>query len=364
MTMLPRVSVIMPTYNHEKFVRAAIDSVLAQEGVDFEFLISDDGSRDATREVVASVSDERIRFFPNTVNRGACVVTNELVQASRGEFVALLNSDDMWLPGKLAEQVRLMDSRPGLGATFGRARFIDRDAFPIAKSGLPFGTIFDQANRNQGEWLRRFFDLGNCICHPTMLIRRRCYDEVGLYSNRLRQLPDFEMWIRLIKRYPIHIVEKDLIDFRILPGENASSDIGPNARRTINEHFLLAERFFDAATREQLIEGFSDVLHVPSIPSEAHLRIEGVLQLMRPNQWLGAPYRMTGLSKLRELLDDDSLRAILASDYNIDDRWFQARMSEHEALMPRPPALQPEGRKQALRRAAGLAWRAFVPSRS
>jgi glycosyltransferase involved in cell wall biosynthesis len=355
----PRVSVIMATYNHEPFVRAAMESVLAQEGVDFEFLISDDGSRDATRDVVASVKDPRITFWPNEVNRGACVVTDELIEASSGEFIALLNSDDIWMPGKLVEQVRLLDSMPAVVATFGRARFIDRTGAPINKEELPFGTVFDQENRSQGLWLRRFLDWGNCLCHPTMLIRRSCYDAVGLYSNRFRQLPDLDMWVRVIKRFPIHIAADDMIQFRILPGENASADIGPNARRTINEHFLIAERFFDGVTREQLIEGFGEMLHVPAVPTDAHLRIEKVLQLMRPNQWMGAPYRMAGLSKLRELLDDDESRGVLENDYAIDDRWFQARMSEHESLMPRPVIPEPLGRKQALRRAAGMAWRAL-----
>jgi glycosyltransferase involved in cell wall biosynthesis len=349
----------MATYNHAPFVRAAMDSVLAQEGVDFEFLIADDGSSDSTRDEVASVQDSRITFWPNEVNRGACVVTDELIAAAKGEFIALLNSDDIWLPGKLATQIAILDSMPEVAATFGRARFIDRHGNAIAKSDLPFGTVFDQENRSQGAWLRRFLDWGNCICHPTMLIRASCYDAVGVYSNRFRQLPDLDMWVRLVKRFPIHIGAEDLIQFRILPGENASADIGPNARRTINEHFLIAERFFDDVTREQLIEGFGDVLAVSDIPSDTHLRIEKVLQLMRHNQWMGAPYRMVALSLMRELLEDDHVRDVLGKDYAIDDRWFQAKMSEHDSLMPRPPTIQPEEVRPAIRRALGIVWRAF-----
>ena len=82
----PTVSVIMATYNHADFVAQSIQSVLLQRNVDFEFLIADDGSVDRTREVVASIHDKRIRFFPNEVNRGACVVTNELIGRASGEF--------------------------------------------------------------------------------------------------------------------------------------------------------------------------------------------------------------------------------------------------------------------------------------
>lgn len=139
----PTVSVIMATYNHADFVKQAIDSVLAQEGVDFEFLIADDGSADQTREVVASIKDKRIQFFPNEINRGACVVTNELIKRTCGEFIALINSDDYWTtPDKLAYQVQVLRENPNVGACFGRARFVDKDGRGIDKSTLPFGSVF------------------------------------------------------------------------------------------------------------------------------------------------------------------------------------------------------------------------------
>ena len=75
----------MATYNHASFVEEAVNSVLSQEGVDFEFIIADDGSSDLTRDVVAGIRDPRISFFPNEVNRGACIVTNELINKLRGK---------------------------------------------------------------------------------------------------------------------------------------------------------------------------------------------------------------------------------------------------------------------------------------
>src|SRR5512146_3123039 len=92
----PTVSVVMAAYNHARFVEQAINSVLEQEGVEFELLIADDGSTDQTREVIALNNDERITFFPSEINRGACVVTNELIERATGEFVAVINSDDYW----------------------------------------------------------------------------------------------------------------------------------------------------------------------------------------------------------------------------------------------------------------------------
>jgi glycosyltransferase involved in cell wall biosynthesis len=330
----PLVTVIMPTYNHAAFVLRAIESVLAQQGVDFEFLISDDGSSDKTREVIASVDDSRIRFFPNVINRGACIVTNELIERATGEFIALINSDDEWsTPDKLAHQVGIMRGNPELGACFGRANFIDKEGNVIDKSSLPFGAVFDQENRSQGQWLRRFFDQGNCFCHPTILIRRSCYAEVGKYDNQLRQLPDFEMWVRLVKQYPVFISDRALINFRILPGENASSQTEVNTQRTINEHYLIASSFFEGCSSIQLMEGFSDLLHVQSVPSADHCEIEQTLLFFHPNAGLGRVYQLVGMQRLARQLGNPVLEQLLSDTYGIDARWFHKRTGDISSLI-------------------------------
>jgi glycosyltransferase involved in cell wall biosynthesis len=330
----------MATYNHADFVEQAIESVLAQKGMDFEFLIADDGSVDRTREVVASIKDERILFFPNEKNRGACVVMNELIERSSGEFIALINSDDYWpTPDKLAYQVQIMRERIGVGACFGRARFIDRNGRDIDKASLPFGRVFDQKNRSQGQWLRHFFDLGNCICHPTMLIRKSCYEELGMYNNRLRQLPDFDMWVRLVKRYEIFVSDRELVNFRILPGENASSQTVTNSIRGINEHFLIAESFFENLTRDQLIEGFFDLLVVKDIPSKEHLAIEKARLFFIENLWLDKPYKLVGLLNMYKILGDSKYHNLMANNYGMDDHWFQQQMSEVYVLRPFRPKI-------------------------
>jgi glycosyltransferase involved in cell wall biosynthesis len=332
----PTVSVIMATYNHADFVKQTIESVLSQQDIDFEFLIADDGSADHTREVVASIKDARIQFFPNEINRGACIVTNELIERSSGEFIALINSDDYWPDSdKLAYQVQILRDKPNVAACFGRAKFVDRNGIAIDKASMAFGTVFDQENRSQGQWLRRFFDLGNCICHPTMLIRKSCYNELGVYNNRLRQLPDFDMWIRVVKHYDIFISDRELINFRILPGENASSQTAANSIRTINEHYLIADNFFAGATRDQLIEGFLDLLVVKDIPSNEHLEIEKTKMFFLESQWLGKPYSMIGLLKMHGILGNSKYTSLLANSYGIDDRWFQQKMSEIDVLRPR-----------------------------
>lgn len=333
----PAVSVIMSSYNHAPYVAQAMRSVLTQDFHDFEFLIADDGSKDGTEEVIRTISDPRITFKANPANRGAGVVTRELIQAAKGEFIALMNSDDVWRPGKLAYQMEVMRKNPDLGAVFGRARYIDHRNNGIPKASLQWGSVFDKENRTRGKWLRHFFFDGNCLCHPTMLIRSKVYENLGVYDNRLRQLPDFEMWIRFVKRYDLFISDQALIDFRMMPGEaNASGDTPRNAVRVINEYMIIANTFFDGVDREMLIEGFGDLLKVKDVPTDTHLEIEKVLLLFTKAPWLDHMYKIVGLQKLFALLSSAVHRQVLATEYGIDDREFHRMMGEADAFRPTP----------------------------
>lgn len=332
----PLVSVVMGTYNHEHFVHESIQSVLAQDFPDFEFLISDDGSSDGTARVIAEHRDPRISFRPHTVNRGAALVFNELIQMARGRYVAIINSDDAWMPGKLSEQVQVLEQNPGIGAVFGRAEFVDRDGQAIDKSALSFGRVFDQPNRTRGEWLRQFFWRGNCLCHPSVMIRRSVYDSVGLYDNRLRQLPDFDMWVRVIKATGIHVSKRNMVRFRILPGENASSDTYTNRVRTLNEHLFIALGFFDNVSAELLHEGFGDYFRRPGMPDDITLGIEKAFLYMHPVQTLEHMYKIVGMMKLREMLSSADHRRVLSAEYDFDDRAFHRLEAEADGLQPAP----------------------------
>jgi len=319
----------MATYNHADFVAQSIQSVLQQRDVDFEFLIADDGSVDRTREVVTSIQDERIKFFPNKVNRGACVVTNELISRASGEFIALINSDDYWIGhDKLAFQIQVLKENPTVGACFGNVRFVDKDGLAVDKSSLPSGSVFDQENRSRGAWLRQFFDFGNCICHPTMLIRKSCYEALGMYDNRLRQLPDFDMWVRLVKWCDIHISNKEIIAFRYLPGQNASSDTPVNARRILNESYFILQRFFDGVSRDVFLDGFGDQILEAELLDDTYMNIEQALLYLTKNRWGSHIYNLIGLEKIHSLLGSDKYRSILIDRYGIDDRAFHSMTAE------------------------------------
>ncbi|QAX82162.1 glycosyltransferase [Candidatus Pseudomonas adelgestsugas] len=329
------ISVIMATFNHASYVKEAITSVLNQHG-ELEFLIADDGSTDGTREIIESMIDPRIRFFPHYKNRGACTVTNELIALSKGQFIALINSDDFWCDNnKLAYQLQILLKNPQLGATFSQAYFIDKHGNHISKNRLTFGSVFEQQNRSRGKWLRLFFDQGNCICHPTILIRRACYNNIGVYNNNLRQLPDFDMWVRLVKKYQIYISEQQLISFRVLPRHSASSQTVANSIRSMNEHYLIATSFFQNVRAQELKDGFCDLLKYPNIPSDIHLNIEKTLLFFMPNKAFSKVYEIVGILKLNRLLSSDRHREVLEKDYKINASWYHRKMQEVAVLRPK-----------------------------
>lgn len=216
---MPKISVVMSSYNHAAFVREAIESVRAQSLQDFELVITDDGSRDGTVDAIRSVNDSRIRLNVFAENQGACVAANEAIGRARGEYVAMLNSDDYFLPGKLERQAAFLDAHPEIAAVFGQPAFVDQRGRPFRNPSHPLVQLFTDENRPRHGWLRHFFYQRNTLCHPTVLIRKACYDHVGLFDPLLMQLPDLDLWVRLCAAHEIHVLPEKLTAFRILDQE-------------------------------------------------------------------------------------------------------------------------------------------------
>ena len=211
----PRISVVIASYNHARFVQACLQSVLSQGVADLEVVVTDDGSTDGTPERVLAMADPRIRFHAFAENRGACVALNDAISRSHGRFIAVLNSDDLFLPGKLTRQLAFLESHPEVGAVFGWPTFINEQGDPFHDPAHKDHAVFRAANRPRQQWLRQFFDNGNALCHPTALIRREVYAEVGLYDPRLAQVPDLDQWMRVCTRFEIHVLPERFTAFRI-----------------------------------------------------------------------------------------------------------------------------------------------------
>ena len=253
---MPTVSVILTSYNHEKYLRSSIDSVLAQTYTDFELVIVDDASADRSWEIIESYDDPRIVKVRHTEN--VLFYANPTIQQlTRGKYIAIQHSDDIWEPEKLARQVAYLDRRPECGAAFSWALIIDEDGEPFLDETNYYYAIFSQPNRTRHEWLNFFFHNGNALCHPSVLIRRQCYEDCGYYRYGLAQLPDLDMWMRLCLKYEIVVVPEKLVRFRLRRHEaNSSGNRRENRIRYDTEFYQLMENYTQVASFSELTSIF------------------------------------------------------------------------------------------------------------
>lgn len=193
------VSVIIPTYNRAWCLPRAVTSVLAQTFQDFELIIVDDGSCDDTARIASSWKHP-VRFLRQE-NRGVSAARNRGIRASRGRLLAFLDSDDGWQPDKLARQVAFFEAHPAAAICQTDEIWIRRGVRvnPKNRHRKPAGWIFEAS-------------LALCLVSPSaVMMRRELFDRVGLFDEELPACEDYDLWLRVSARYPIHLIEEPLV---------------------------------------------------------------------------------------------------------------------------------------------------------
>lgn len=204
---VPTVSIVVPTHNRAPILRRAMRSALDQTFGDFELIIVDDASTDATEETVRSVGDIRIKYFRHDVNRGVAAARNTAILHSCGRYVAFLDDDDEWLPTKLERQLALLESSPpSVGGVYSGSIKVDRAT----------GTVLDQiAPSKRG----RLFDqmLAKNWIGPTsaVVLRKACLDRVGLFDTELVFGEDYDLWLRLSREFEFDYIAEPLVRFYV-----------------------------------------------------------------------------------------------------------------------------------------------------
>ncbi|MBI5550193.1 MAG: glycosyltransferase family 2 protein [Desulfobacterales bacterium] len=195
----PLVSVVVPTFNRAAQIGAAVDSVLAQSYPHWELIVVDDGSQDET-PLMLSAYGERIRTIRQE-NRGVSAARNRGILAAAGEFIALLDSDDHWLPDKLAAQVAYFRQHPALMLCQTEEIWVrnGRRVNPKTRHRKFAGMIFEKT-------------LPLCLISPSaVMLRRSLLDEVGLFDETLPACEDYDLWLRITWKYPVGLIETPLI---------------------------------------------------------------------------------------------------------------------------------------------------------
>jgi len=195
----PTVSVIIPTHNRGWILREAIDSVLAQDYADYELIVVDDGSTDNTREILEACG--RDITVVQQSNRGVSAARNRGIAASRGQLLAFLDSDDLWLPQKLSRQVDFFKSNP--------AALICQTEETWVRNGVRVNP-----KRRHQKLAGMIFEpsLALCLVSPSaVMIRKTLFEAVGRFDERLPACEDYDLWLRVSCRYPVYLIDEPLI---------------------------------------------------------------------------------------------------------------------------------------------------------
>ena len=195
----PRISVVLPTYNRAWTVKAALDSILAQDYANLETIVVDDGSSDDTPALL-SAYEGRVRII-RQANRGVSAARNAGIRAASGELIALLDSDDLWLPGKAAAQAAFFAAQADALICQTEEIWIRNGVRvnPGKRHRKAGGMIFERS-------------LALCLVSPSaVMMRRSLLDEVGLFDESLPACEDYDLWLRIAWRHPIHLIDRPLI---------------------------------------------------------------------------------------------------------------------------------------------------------
>jgi glycosyltransferase involved in cell wall biosynthesis len=203
----PAITVLMPVYNASEYLQEAVDSVLTQTWSDFELLIIDDGSDQKTKGIIASIIDERVRVITHLENLGLITSLNEGLKSANGRYIARMDADDVCLPERLEKQFRFLEKNPTIllcgcqieeysGKSAISKVLLDHD---MVKAGLLFSCV---------------------IPHPSVMFRKEVFDKENFeYDRRFVHSEDYELWIRVSRKFRLCNLKDTLLKYRVHPGQ-------------------------------------------------------------------------------------------------------------------------------------------------
>lgn len=231
---MPKVTVIIATYNAIAYLPSNVDSVIKQTFTDFEVLIVDDGSTDETVEWVSKLVDPRVRLI-SQANQGVAVARNQGIASAQGEYVAFLDADDLWEPTKLEKQVKCLEENPQVG-------LVNTSIVNIDEQGKPLGAV--NASDVEGNVLKYIVEENLILCGSAPMVRRSCLEAVQGFDQKLMSAEDWELWIRLAARYDFAVIKEPLVLYR--QHLNSKSN---NIERHLKHRLKVIDKTFETVAR-------------------------------------------------------------------------------------------------------------------
>lgn len=318
---MPKVSVILTSYNHGDKISQTIDGVLNQSFGDFELIIWDDASTDDSWEIINSYSDNRIKKFRNTTNlRGVWGMNKAIQDVVNGEYIAIHHSGDNWDIDKLKKQVSYLDNNSDIDVVFTHVSVVNGDNEPIHDKNHFYYSVFNQKNRDSNGWMTFLLTQGNALCHPSVMLRKRCYDESGVYKYGLAQTADFEMWLRLSKRFKFYILEEKLTIFTI---EDDDKNTSAHNKESETRSYYECYRIISDFVRSLTVNEMSSLLKLPNnytLHCENEAKYDFAMWLLSFNSM--PPAKVVALDLLFRLLQDVEFTNWLKQNRNFDYHEF------------------------------------------
>lgn len=222
---MAKVSTIIPTYNCEQYIRETIESALSQTYKDMEFIVVDDGSTDRTEEIIKSFSP-KLKYIHYNENQGPSAARNRGIKEAQGEYVAFLDHDDIWMPTKIEEQIKLFENNKDLALAYSNFCYVDH-------RNVEMGALFDTVKPQRGFVFEKLI-LDNFVPTTSVIAKKKILEEVGGFNERFMISHDFDLYLRIAERYQIDFIDSPLVKHRIYPDSASSKKRKIMLEETIN----------------------------------------------------------------------------------------------------------------------------------
>lgn len=228
------VDVIIPAFNAARYLPLALESVSSQTFDDWHIVLVNDGSTDATDEVVAPFLERfgsKITYIKQK-NRGLPASRNTAIRSSDSEFIALLDADDVWMPNRLTESVAVLKAQKDVGLTYGLVTLINPE-------GCTIETWSGNRGNAEGQIASQIYMRKIELPCPTVTFRRKCVDDIGFFDETMRATEDRDLWLRIALHYSVAFIPVILASYRVSPGSMSTDSrrMLESQLRFIHKHY-------------------------------------------------------------------------------------------------------------------------------
>lgn len=316
--MNPKLSMLVTTYNHEKYIAQCIQSILTQSFQDFELIIVDDGSTDNTRKIIQQFTDPRI-IYHYQENRGPSAAGNVGVALAKTEFISIISGDDVAYEGRLERQYNYFLTYPETTILFGRCEIIDEKSNSLPKH--PLQKFFDDVQyTNQYKIFHQFFFSGNCLNAATCMFRRSVFCKIGGFQYASIQLQDYMLWFEWLKYSELVLLDDKLAYYRIRK-ENQNLSSKKNDGRMFFEFATILENIFDGLDIDFFKKAFEKEIQKKNFLNKIDFELEKAFLYFKHKQ---KDIQAIGLKKLFYLLQDDKVRSEYLGQYGMSMQAYYA----------------------------------------